>query len=97
MLNQLMIGNCIIIYRKGGFGHLFLQENFETLDGEDANISDFADFAGGEQLDVAPTAVVVVTEGDAVVKLQDRAVRFPYRNVDGVATIQYMASGRDVD
>lgn len=47
------------------------KENFETLDGEDANISDFADFAGGEQLDVAPTAVVVVTEGDAVVELQD--------------------------
>ena len=41
----------------------------KTLDGEDADVAYAADFAGGEQLDVAPTAVVVVTEGDAVVKM----------------------------
>lgn len=47
------------------------KENFEGIDGENANIAYAADFAGGEEFDVAPTAVVVVTEGDAVVKLQD--------------------------
>jgi len=58
------VGAKLLIF---GEVHNGSKENFERVDGEDANISDFADFAGDEQLDVAPTAVVVVTEGDAVV------------------------------
>lgn len=69
----------------------------QTLDGEAANISDFADFAGSEQIDVAPTAVVVVTEGDAVMKLQDWTVAFPNWKIDGVAGVKDMSGGGDVD
>lgn len=47
------------------------KKNFERIDGEDANIADAAYLAGGKEFDVAPTAVIVVTEGDAVVELQD--------------------------
>ena len=38
---------------------------------ESRNIADAAYLAGGKEFDVAPTAVIVVTEGDAVVELQD--------------------------
>lgn len=46
--------------------HKFSKKNFETVDLEDAAISDFAHLAGVEQLDVAPTSVKIITERYAV-------------------------------
>ena len=37
-----------------------LKKNFESVDAEDAAISDFAHFAGREDFDVAPTAIEVI-------------------------------------
>ena len=47
--------------------HGLSKESFDGVhgvDGEDTNISDFSDFAGGEQLAFAPTAVCMVTHGE---------------------------------
>ena len=42
--------------------HKFSEENFEAVDGEDANIADFAALPGGEQLHVAPATVEIVAQ-----------------------------------
>ena len=76
----------------GGLSKKYLQ----TLNGEDANISDFAYFAGGEELDVAPTAVVVVAERDAIMQVKYFAVCFPNGNIHRVAAVKHGASGGNV-
>ena len=41
---------------------ILLQKYFKVIDTEDAAVADFAAFAGGEQLHVAPATVERVTE-----------------------------------
>ena len=41
---------------------ILLKKYFKVVDTEDAAVADFAAFAGGEQLHVAPAAVERVTE-----------------------------------
>ena len=41
---------------------IFSEIYFAVIDAEDAAVADFAALAGGEQLDVAPTAIERVTE-----------------------------------
>ena len=53
-----------------------LKENFKVIYFEDAAVADFAALAGGKQLDVAPTSVKIVSQGDAVSQFEDRAVGF---------------------
>ena len=50
------------------------QEYFKVVDFEDTAVADFATFAGGKQLDVAPTSVKIVSQGDTVSEFEDRAV-----------------------
>ena len=69
------------------------KEYFKVIDFEDAAVADFATFAGGKYLDVAPTSVKIVSQGDTVTEFEDRAVGFPYGNIDWVAAVEHRASG----
>lgn len=42
---------------------------------------------------VAPTSVKIVSQGDTISEFEDRAVRFPYGNIDRVAGVEHWASG----
>ena len=70
------------------------KEYFKVVDFEDAAVADFTTFVGGKQLDVAPTSVKIVSQGDTISEFQDRAVGFPYGNIDRVAGVEHRASGR---
>lgn len=74
-----------------------LKENFDAVYAEDAAVADSAAFAGGQYLDIAPTAVEVVAQGDAVMRLQDRAVGFPHGNIDRVAAVEHCSCGGYMD
>ncbi len=63
------------------------------VDAEDTAIADFATFAGGKQLDVAPTSVKIVSQGDTVTEFENRAVGLPNGNIDRVAAVEHSASG----
>ena len=65
------------------------KKNLQTINAEDATVADFAALAGGEQLHVAPTAVKIVAQGDAVLKVEDFAVGLPYVEVYGVAAVEH--------
>lgn len=69
------------------------KEYFKVIDFEDAAVADFSTFAGGKQLDVAPTSVKIVSQGDTISEFQDRAVGFPNGNIDRVAGVEHRASG----
>ena len=70
---------------------------FKVVDAEDAAVADFAALAGGQYLDIAPTSVKIVPKGDTISEFQDRAVRFPYRNVDRVTAVEHCSGSRDMD
>ncbi|MDE6649014.1 MAG: hypothetical protein K2K45_03690 [Muribaculaceae bacterium] len=42
------------------------KENFKVIDFENAPVTDFATFAGGKQLDVAPAFAKIVSQGDTI-------------------------------
>ncbi|MBD5424584.1 MAG: hypothetical protein HDR45_00100 [Bacteroides sp.] len=65
------------------------KEYLAIIDFEDAAVADFATFAGGKQLDVAPTSVKIVSQGDTITEFEDRAVGFPYGNIDRVAAVKH--------
>ena len=69
------------------------KEYFKVVDFEDAAVADFATFAGGKQLDVAPTSVKIVSQRDTISKMQYRAVGFPNGNIDRVAGVEHCSSG----
>ena len=50
------------------------KKNLQTINAEDATVADFAALAGGEQLHVAPTAVKIVAERDAIWEVEDFSV-----------------------
>ena len=54
-----------------------LQKYFQVVDAEDAAVADAAAFAGGQYLDIAPAAVKIVAERDAILQVEDRAVGLP--------------------
>ena len=65
------------------------KEYFKVIDFEDAAVADFATFAGGKQLDVAPTSVKIVSQGDTVSEFEDGAIRLPNGYIDGVAGVEH--------
>lgn len=65
------------------------KEYFQVVDAEDAAVAYFAALAGGKDFDVPPTTVKIVSQGDTISEFQDRAVGFPYGNVDGVAGVEH--------
>ena len=73
-----------------------LQKYFEVVDAEDTAVAYLAALAGGKYLYIPPAAVERVTERNDVTQFQDRAVGFPYGNIDGVAGVEHGASGRYV-
>ena len=81
---RIFIGICVTI---------LLQKYFKVIDTEDAAVADFAAFAGGEQLHVAPASIKIVSQGDTISEFKDRAVGFPYGNIDWVAAVEHGASG----
>lgn len=62
---------------------------FAVIDAEDAAVADFATFAGGKQLDVAPASVKIVSQRDTISEFEDRAVGFPNGNIDRVAAVEH--------
>ena len=72
------------------------KEYFKVIDFEDTAVADFATFAGGKQLDVAPAAVEIVSQGDTISEFEDRAVGFPYGNIHRVAAVKHSASRGNV-
>ena len=62
---------------------------FKVIDLEDAAVVDFATFAGGKQLDVAPASVKIVSQRDTISEFEDRAVGFPNGNIDRVAAVEH--------
>ena len=75
---------------------ILLQKYFEVVDTEDTAVTDFAALAGGKNFYVPPAAVETVSQRDAVTEFEDRAVGFPYGNIDRVAGVEHGASGRYV-
>ena len=74
-----------------------LEKYFQVVDAEDAAVANLAALAGGKYLDVPPAAVERVTERNDVTQFQDRAVGFPYRNIDRVAAVEHSSCSGDVD
>ena len=62
---------------------------FKVVDAEDAAVADFAALAGRKYLYVPPAAVKIVSQGDTISEYQDRAVGFPYGNIDRVAGVEH--------
>ena len=69
------------------------KEYFKVVDLEDTVIAYFAALVGGKQFDIAPASVERVTERNDVTEFEDRAVGFPYRNIDRIAGVEHCASG----
>lgn len=69
------------------------KEHFKVVDFEDTAVTDFATFAGGKYFYIPPTSVKIVSQGDTVSEFEDRAVGFPYGNIDWVAAVEHRASG----
>ena len=67
-------------------------EYFKVIDFEDAAVANFATFAGGKQLDIAPTSVKIVSQGDTVSEFEYFAVGFPNGNIHRVAAVKHSAS-----
>ena len=65
------------------------KEYFKFVDFEDAAVADFATFAGGKQLDIAPTSVKIVSQGNTISQFEYRAVGFPHGNIDRVAGVEH--------
>ena len=62
---------------------------FKVVDAEDTAVAYFAALAGGKQLYVAPASVKIVSQGDTISEFEDRAVGFPYGNIDRVAAVEH--------
>lgn len=57
---------------------IWLQKYFEVIDLEDAAVADFATFAGGKQLDIAPASIKIVSQGDTITEFEDAPIRLPH-------------------
>ena len=73
------------------------KEYFEVVHSEDTAVAYLAALTGGKYLYVPPAAVERVTERNDITQFQDRAVGFPYGNIDRVAAVEHCASGRYVN
>ncbi len=73
--------------------HKQLEKNLHIIDAEDAAIAHATDLAGGQELDVAPAAVVVVAQRHGAVEAQDGAVALPERERHRVAGVQDVPGG----
>lgn len=64
-----------------------LQKNIEAVYAEDAAVAQTAALARGKDFDVAPTSVKGISQGYDIAEFEDRAVGFPYGNIDRVAGV----------
>ena len=64
-----------------------LEKNIEAVNAEDAAVAQTAALAGGKDFDVSPASVKGISQGYDVAEFEDRAVGFPYGNIDGVAGV----------
>lgn len=69
------------------------KEYFEVVHAKDTAVAYLAALAGGKYLYVPPAAVERVAERNDITQFQNRAVGFPYGNIDGVAGVEHCASG----
>ena len=72
---------------------ILLKKYFKVVDTEDAVVANLAALAGGKQFYVAPASIKIVSQGDTISEFKDRAVGFPYGNIDWVAAVEHGASG----
>ena len=53
--------------------------------------------AGVEQLDVAGAGGEIVAERDAILQMENFAIRFPSEDVERLPAVEHSASGPEVD
>ena len=70
-----------------------LKKLFEAVCAEDAAVAYLAAFARSEDFNVAPTSVKGISQRYDVAEFEDRAVGFPYGNIDRVAGVEHRSSG----
>ena len=75
------------------------KKNFKVVYAEDAAVADFPALAGGKYLYVSPASVETVSQRDAVMEFEDRAVGFlsPLRYESGqrpITKLQYRQGRR---
>lgn len=92
-----IIVNTVFVYAKLRIFGGISKENFQTVNAEDAAVADFSHLAGLEQLDIAPTAIKGIAQGYDVAEFEYRAVGLPYGNIHGVAGVEHLPSGGDVN
>lgn len=73
-----------------------LKKNFKAVYAEDTAIAYLSALARSENFDVAPTSVKGISKRYDIAEFEDRAVGFPYGNIDRVAGVEHRASGRYV-
>lgn len=83
-------------YRKVTDNLRHIKGILQGHDLEDAAVAYLSALAGGKQLDVAPTSVKIVSQGDTVSEFEDRAVGFPHGNIHRGAAVKHSASGGNV-
>lgn len=64
-----------------------LEEYDLVVDKKNCAIANFPDFAGREDFDVPPTTIEVIAQRYNVMEVENRAVGFPYGNIDRVARV----------
>lgn len=69
------------------------KEYFEAVNAEDTAVAYLAALARSKEFDVSPTSVKGISKRYDVAEFEDRAVGFPYGNIDGVAGVEHRASG----
>ena len=76
---------------------IWLQKYFKVIEFEDIAVADFATLAGGKYLNVPPTSVKIVSQGDTISEFEYFAVCFPNGNIHRVAAIKHSASGSNMN
>ena len=92
-----IIVNTVFVYAKLRIFGGISKENFQTVNAENAAVAYFAHLAGLEQLDIAPATIKGVAQGYDVAEFEDRAVASPYGNIDGVAGVEHLPRGGDMN
>lgn len=65
-----------------------LQEDFHTVEQEDAALTGLADLIRVEKFELADTFVVIILDTDAAVPLLDFAFRCPKTDIDWLRTVE---------
>lgn len=74
-----------------------LQKHFESVDLEDADITNLADLPAVEQFHLASALIEIIAKRHAVPPFLDFTAFRPQLDVDGVSCFEHLAQGGYVD